>query len=134
MSRIIFYDELSAEAQKYAVCLQTMEKAIAEKTPILAKKTTRGSVKKFLSIIPELKMVVDAITSENYFPMGCVSYSPEIQSEQNNDEVLEFSFNSEYSVEGQNLWWSPTSPKHTVMFDEIDEPITILQNVDDIKN
>lgn len=131
---MIFYDELSVEAKKYAICFETMKKAIAEKTPLLAMKNTRGSVTKFLSIIPELKMVVDAIESENYFPMGCATYSPKVEAKPKDDDILEFSFNSDYSVEGQNLWWSPTSPKHTVMFDKVEEPITILQDSDDMKN
>jgi hypothetical protein len=134
MSKIIFYDELSKEVQKYAICLETMKKAISEKNPILAKKITRGSVKKFLAIIPELKMVVDAIESQNYFPMGSVSRSQNGKISPQHDNVLEFSFASDYSVDGQNLWWSPTSPKHTVMFDEVDQPIHIEQDPIDKKN
>ena len=127
MSKIVFYDELSEEAKKYSICFETMKKSIREKKPLLAKKITRGSITKFLILLPELKMIVDAIKSQNYFPMGAV-LSPNEQSTEQHDDVLEFSFSSDYSVEGQNVWWSPTSPKHTVMFDEVDEPISIEQD------
>jgi hypothetical protein len=134
MSKMIFYDELSDEAKKYAICLETMKKAIKEKIPLFTKKITRSSVKKFLTLLPELQRVVDAIESQNYFPMGSFTRSQNGQTTPQHENVLEFSFTSDYSVDGQNLWWSPTSPKHTVMFDEVNEPINIEQDPVDKKN
>ena len=133
MSKIVFFDELSEEAKKYSICFETMKKSIHEKKPLLTNKITRGSIKKFSILLPELQMIVDAIESQNYFPMGAVSRSPNEQNTELHNDVLEFSFSSDYSVQGQNVWWSPTSPKHTVMFDEVDEPITIEQDPLDTK-
>lgn len=133
MSEIIFFDELSKEAQKYASCLVTMKLAIELEKPILKKQMTREAVSKFKNLIPELKMVINAMEYNRYFPCGLVTENSSLQSSEKQENVLKFSFTSDYSVEPQNLSWSPTSPVHTVMFGEIDEPIDIKQDELDIK-
>ena len=128
MSKIVFFDELSPEAQKYANCLKTLKIAIGFNTPIFTKNVTRAASLKFEKLLPELQMVMKAIENGRYFPSGPVSENSNLESFDETEKILEFSFKSDYSVEAQNIWWSPTSPVHTVMFGEITEPIEIEQN------
>ena len=134
MSKIIFYDELSEQAKKYATCLVTMKEAIKSKKPLLSKNLTRGAVSKFQALIPELQTVVEAIEKDQYFPSFTVDQIEDSKSSPKNKNVLEFSFASDYSVCPQKFWWSPTSPVHTVMFAEIDDPLTIVADESDMKS
>lgn len=134
MSKIIFFDELTKEAKKYAQCLETMKSAIEEKKPLFKKQNTRGAISDFQKLIPELKMVVDAMENNRYFPSGPKIASTYLDQSTEPKTVLEFSFNSDYSIELQNFWWSPTSSVHTVMFGEVNEPIYIQQDDLDIKS
>jgi hypothetical protein len=133
MSKIVFFDELTPEAQRYAKCLKTMKKSIELKTPMFKKHMTRAVTSKFKKLLPELQIVMKAMENGQYFPSGPVSKTSDFAPFEDTDNILEFSFKSDYSVDAQKIWWSPTSPVHTVMFGGITEPIEIEQNELDVK-